>query len=102
MLTTQDLDAIRTIVEQVVDEKLNGRFRKFEGKVDNRFIEFEKRFDEKFESQFKKELTPIRRDIKRLRKDLNVFIRTFDSEQVDLQRQMQRVEEYLNLPPLGN
>lgn len=45
-------------------------------------------------------LKPIQRELRKLRKDLNVTITSFDRDITDTRRRVDRIEDRLNLPPL--
>lgn len=48
----------------------------------------------------KKRLTPILKELRKLRKDLNVTITSFDREIIDTRRRVDRIEDHFQLPPL--
>ncbi len=45
-----------------------------------------------------KELKPIKRDINKIRRDLEMVTGTLDEEQVKLNRRVERIETHLHLP----
>lgn len=45
-------------------------------------------------------LKPIQKELRKLRKDLNVTITSFDSEIINTRHRVDRIEDHLNLPPL--
>lgn len=49
----------------------------------------------------KKEVKFIRRDVTKMRKDIDVIISFFDRQYLDLERRLERLEEYLKLKPLS-
>lgn len=48
-----------------------------------------------------KELKPIKTNINKIRKDLKMFTRFFDSEHIELEKRVDRLEKYKNRPSLG-
>ncbi len=72
MLTKHDLAQIEEIVERVVERKV--------------------------EEIVEKKLAPIRRELKQIRKDLNLVIKVFDSEIYNLKNRTTRIETHLKLP----
>ena len=48
----------------------------------------------------KKELRPIKADLRKIRKDINTVIDFFDREYLNLQKRVARTEEHLGLSPL--
>jgi hypothetical protein len=54
-------------------------------------------FDEKFE----KGIRPLRKDIKRIQKTLDLTIKTFDDDLDKVKRRVDRVEDHLQLPPIN-
>lgn len=117
MLTTQDLQAIETLLDKKLDQKFaeNNRYR--DHKLDQRFSQFEekldKKLDEKFaqnnkirdaslDERFKRELKPIKASLRRLNKKLDLVITTFDNDINHIWKRMNRVEDHLNLPPISS
>ncbi|MEK7078623.1 MAG: hypothetical protein AAB929_01005 [Patescibacteria group bacterium] len=45
-------------------------------------------------------LKPIYKELRKLRKDLNITITSFDNEIIDTRRRVDRIEDHLDLPPL--
>lgn len=70
MLTKDDLTAI----EQIFDKKFDSAF--------------DRKFDEKIKPAFK----PIHKKLNKLQKDLNTVIGVFDSEIVDLEKRVDKLE----------
>lgn len=50
----------------------------------------------------KTELKPVKQDLGKIRRDISTLVGFFDSEIVDLRERLDRVEEILNLKPLGS
>lgn len=114
MLTKQDLQAIGN----VIDEKLDKRFKEVDEGLDKHFAEFDKKISgrfnyidhelEKFESDLKiakidieatrNEIETIQKDIKKIRKDLKITINHFDEDYVDLHKRVDRLEEHTGIP----
>lgn len=59
-----------------------------------------KQIDNVLASRLRQELKPVKSDISKIRKDVDVMLSMFDREYIDLRRRMERIEEHLNLPPL--
>ena len=73
MLTKNDLQAIRQIVTVVVKEEVKKEIRV--------------------------ELSPVIKEIQKLRKDLNVVITSFDGDIIETKLRVDRIEGHLHLPP---
>ena len=76
MLTEQDLIAIEEIFDKKLDQKL----------------------DQKLDEKFKKELKPIKSELKKIRRDLNAVIKHFDDEVWHHGKRITRIESHLQLP----
>jgi len=85
MLTKDDLGNIG----QLIDQKMNKRFKEQDARIEERFLKHESLFDRK--------LKPIHRKLDRLQKDLTTTIDFFDHEVIDLKTRMDRVENHLQL-----
>ncbi len=61
----------------------------------------EARQDQKYatKDELKKELKPIKDDLKTVKKDTSVIIRFFDREHIKLQKRVKKVEERLGITP---
>ncbi|MDO8609861.1 MAG: hypothetical protein Q7R95_04890 [bacterium] len=90
MLTKSDLKAIENLFDRKFDEKFDEKFDK----------KFDEKFDEKFESKIVKELKPMKRDINKIKKDLEATIRFFDSDIVNHDKRIVRIEQHLHLAPI--
>lgn len=113
MLTQQDLSAIEGLLERKLEskleEKLEKKFSVFESKLDakleskleekleKKFSVFENNLDAKLESK----LAPVKKDIRKMQKDLSTAIELFSEEDSTLHRRMDRVETVLGLPALA-
>ena len=58
--------------------------------------------DERLDKQFKIKLKPIKSDISKIRKDIDVIVSLFDREYINLRQRIERIEEHLNLPNLSS
>lgn len=58
--------------------------------------------DERLDKQFKIKFKPIKSDISKIRKDIDVIISLFDREYINLRQRIERIEEHLNLPNLSS
>ena len=85
MLTQNDLEKIKTIVDTSVDQKLKKELAPIKKDI----------------LDIKKELIPMKKDIRIIKKDLRVTINLFDSDIIDLKKRTDRVEDVLNLPPMS-
>lgn len=92
MLTQQDLQAIENIIDKKLDEKLDKRFAEHDAKWD-------KRLDEKLDTRFKKELRPIKTELKKMRKDMNLIVKLFDDDLHIIRCRVDHLEDYLPFPP---
>lgn len=52
------------------------------------------------DKKLEKRLTPILKELRKLRKDLNVTITSFDREIIDTRRRVDHIEDHLQLPPI--
>ena len=52
-------------------------------------------------SDLRKELNPIRSDITKIRKDIDVIISLFDREYLEIRARVERIEQHLNLEPIS-
>ena len=75
MLTKEDLTAIGNLIDEKLDNKL----------------------DEKF----KKELKPIKKELKQLRFDMDCIVKFFDNDIDGLRKRVDRLEDYLRLSRLS-
>lgn len=48
-----------------------------------------------------RQLKPIKTDVSKTRKDVDVMLSMFDREYVELRRRVDRIEEHLNLEPIA-
>ncbi|MCL5090635.1 MAG: hypothetical protein M1514_01350 [Patescibacteria group bacterium] len=85
MLTKQDLKAIGGLMDQGVSQGNKPLAQKMDG--------FEKRLDS-LDQKFEKNLRPIK-------KDIEIVIGFFNSEKIHLKKRMDRIEDHLGLPPLA-
>jgi hypothetical protein len=79
MLTTDDLQNIKIAVREIVREEIQTQVPPLVCVI------------------VEKELKPIKRDLRKLRKDLNVTITFFDNSLFDLKQRTVRIEEHLHL-----
>lgn len=77
MLTKEDV----SLIEEVLDKRFN-------------------QFDQKIGEKLKRELKPIKEDMTKTRKDINVIVSLFDREYVDLRKRVERIEEHLQIPQI--
>jgi hypothetical protein len=56
----------------------------------------------KLDKLISKRLKPIKSDIAKIRKDIDVIVSLFDREYMDIRRRIERIEDHLNLPPLSS
>lgn len=56
-----------------------------------------KRISSETSKSVKKELKPIKSDMSKVRKDVDVIITLFDREYVDLRKRVEAIEEHLQL-----
>ena len=48
----------------------------------------------------KNELNPLKKDIRKIKKDINMVIDHFDHSHLELRARVDRIENYLKIPPL--
>ncbi|OGC49827.1 hypothetical protein A2716_00490 [candidate division WWE3 bacterium RIFCSPHIGHO2_01_FULL_40_23] len=74
MLSSKDLSDIKHIVQETFEEKI---------------IEYHnKTLKDELRKQFKKELGPIKRDLKFIREALNAAVHHFDMEIIDIKKRL--------------
>lgn len=66
--------------------------------IDNLIV---KRVDEVVTKRIREEHKPIRKDISKMRKDIDVMLSLFDREYVNLRSRVERIEEHLSLTPMS-
>jgi len=80
MLTQDDLQAIQKIVKHEISDELmpvNSKLRLLQ-----------------------KDIAGIKKDVRKLKKDLDITITTFDHEMTDTKLRVDRINTHLSLPPL--
>ncbi|OGG23635.1 hypothetical protein A3A79_00300 [Candidatus Gottesmanbacteria bacterium RIFCSPLOWO2_01_FULL_43_11b] len=82
MLTKNDLSQIQKIV-QVETKKIV--------QVETKKI---------VSNELQRELKPVKKDIKKIKSDISIIVKTYDRDFVHLRRRVNRVESHLQLPPL--
>jgi hypothetical protein len=96
MLTKSDLKAI----DDLLDKRFESQFSDFEKRQDKklgqRFSDFENRIDKKMDAKLK----PIHQQLRKISKDIDVIISSFDREYLELRGRIERIEQYLKLPRL--
>lgn len=93
MLTKNDLNQIRTVVEEVVEERLEpiksdiGTLKQDVGilKTDVKGL--------------KQDVGILKKDMRYVKKTLSIAIKTFDETDVSLTRRVTRIEKHLDLSP---
>ncbi|OGM03216.1 hypothetical protein A2115_02820 [Candidatus Woesebacteria bacterium GWA1_41_8] len=58
--------------------------------------------DTVFAERLKQDLKPVKSDITKIRKDIDVMLSMFDREYLEIRKRIERIEEHLNLPLLPN
>jgi hypothetical protein len=61
-----------------------------------------KAIDNLFTKRFREENKPIKEDIAKMRKDINLIVSFFNQEYVNLRTRVERIEEHLHLPVLSS
>ena len=86
VLTREDLAAIG----QLIDERIDMRFTLFEERIEKRFVSIESRL-----SNLEKDIGIMKRDVRKLKKDMNVMLTAMDWADVELGKRVRRVEDHL-------
>lgn len=89
MLTKNDLYQIGGLLDKKLDQK-----------IDEKFGQLDQNIDKKLDQKFKKELKPIRLQLKKIQSDIRHMIVFFDRDYDNLRKRVDRVEHHLRLPPL--
>lgn len=89
MLSKSDLQAIDKIVERRIDDSVENKVKPL----------LDAQFEQKLKPLLQNELKPIKRDIRRIRKDVDYIIGKFDEGIVHLGRRATRIEKHLHLSP---
>lgn len=100
MLTKTDLQQIQNIVKTEIQQEtkkiVQQETRKIVQQETKKIVQGETR------KIVKEELVPIKKDISKIRKDMNEIIGFFDTEYMELRKRVERLEDHLNLPPIAN
>jgi Skp family chaperone for outer membrane proteins len=86
MLTKNDLQAIQQIVRTEVKEIIKTEVKEI--------------IKTEVKQQIRAEIKPIHGELKKLRKDLNAVITTFDGDIMETKKRVDRIEDHLHLPPM--
>lgn len=84
MLTQSDLRSIGNLIDERLEIKLEEKL--------------ESKLEEKLESKLEEKLSPIRKDIKTIRRDLKRTIDYFDKSQSKIVTNVRKIQENLNMP----
>jgi len=84
MITTQDLSQIKTIVENVVEQKFEEKLVPINSKLDSMDIEFK----------------GINKKLNKLQKGQDEIITYFDNKAIRLEKRVDRIEDHLNISSL--
>lgn len=90
MLTQDDLRQIGSLVENIVDKKLQSFEIRFEKKLDAKL-------EEKLEMKFEEKLKPIKKQLRAIKKDQKIMFNLLDREQMKQRKRIERLEEYVGL-----
>jgi hypothetical protein len=98
------LQKIELGIDEKLGNKLNLAIRELEKGIDHRLgnklnlamEELEGRIDKKLE----KRLKPLLKELRKLRRDLNVTITSFDRDIIYTRRRVDRIEDHLQLPTI--
>ena len=47
------------------------------------------------------EISPVKKDVIKIRKDISIIVSAFDNEYLDLRKRLERIENHLNLSPIN-
>lgn len=97
MLTKTDFSQIRKIVQgetrKIVQDEISplktdvNHLKENVGSLKNDIV------------TIKQDVKILRRDTSKIRKDIGVIVSFFDREYLDLEKRVERIEDYLKLPP---
>jgi transcriptional regulatory protein LevR len=92
MLTQNDLNKLKIVIEETFDRKFD---EKFDKKFDEKFNEnFNKAFNENFNAKIK----PINKQLRKIQKDLTTTIKYFDYNSINHENRIRTIEKHLNFP----
>ncbi len=80
MLTRTDLNQIKGVVRDVVDERLDSKVKPMVGEI----------LDQR--------LKPIKKDLSYIKKTVSLIAKNYDEADVRLEKRVRRIEQHLALP----
>jgi len=108
MLTKTDLQKIGKIVKTEVQQEtrkvVHEETRKIVQQETKKIVQQETRKIVQQETRkiVKEELVPIKKDIYKIKGNINDIIGFFDTEHLKLKKRVDRIEDHLSLPPVSN
>ncbi len=99
MLTKQDLEQIKDVVGDIVEEKVNASIDSRVGDIVEEKVNasIDTRVGSIVDQRLDKKLMPIKKDLKYLKKTLDMAIRVFDENDVKLDRRVKFIEDHLGI-----
>ncbi len=91
-LTKSDLSQIRG----VVSEEVGGAEKRLEQKLGEKLEQkLEEKLEKKLEQKFEQKLKPIKKDIRYIRKTVDLIAKNYDEGDVKLNRRVRKIEQHL-------
>lgn len=100
MLTKNDLIEIKSVVNDVVEEKLKPIKKDIAGidTVIEAKLEPIRKGVHGIDSVIEEKLKPIKKDLSYLRKTVDIIARNYDEGDVKLEKRVRKIEKHLGLP----
>ena len=114
MLTQQDLEAIGNLIDKKLDEKFEKELKPIKAELKSLRADMNelKRDVHQLKvdvNQLKTDVHELKIDVKHLKResrnlrmDLNLVVKFFDNDITGIRKRVDRLEDYLRLPPLSN
>lgn len=100
MLTKHDLSQIQKIVQDETRKIVQSETRKIVQDETRRIVREETPVAlERQLKPIKKDIATLKEDVSEIRKDMKSIVRFFDREYLELRRQIECIEDHLNLSP---
>ncbi|MBU1126760.1 MAG: hypothetical protein ABIH88_03370 [Patescibacteria group bacterium] len=96
MLTKNDLSQIRKVVKEEVGQETKKIVQEETPKIVREIVQEET--PKIVKKIVQTELKPIKSDLLKIRKDINIIVSTFDREYLELRQRVGIIEKHLDLP----